>query len=193
MPLCRSYTTEHALIVAWGPFAVCLPLSARFALHLAFLEQLDPSPPRSKEHAAISVRTRLGARTLHDSSIHGTRGVSNRFNERRFVLSLVDEALRSIGRRRFQGQRAHPQLGSAGLRDLPCDQPQTMALAEQASPSLEQLTAALQQFAEDRDWGQYHTPRNLLLALVGEVGMSMASRFRHCIPLNYMPTQARCT
>ncbi|XP_042903409.1 dCTP pyrophosphatase 1 isoform X2 [Parasteatoda tepidariorum] len=26
------------------------------------------------------------------------------------------------------------------------------------------------QFAEDRNWNQYHTPRNLLLALVGEVG-----------------------
>lgn len=25
-------------------------------------------------------------------------------------------------------------------------------------------------FAEDRNWDQYHTPRNLLMALVGEVG-----------------------
>jgi dCTP diphosphatase len=32
---------------------------------------------------------------------------------------------------------------------------------------LRQLVAA---FAEARDWGQFHTPRNLVLALVGEVG-----------------------
>lgn len=32
--------------------------------------------------------------------------------------------------------------------------------------SLQQLRTALQHFAAERDWGQYHTPRNLLLALV---------------------------
>lgn len=26
------------------------------------------------------------------------------------------------------------------------------------------------EFAAERDWGQFHQPRNLLLALVGEVG-----------------------
>jgi hypothetical protein len=36
--------------------------------------------------------------------------------------------------------------------------------------SLQQLRARLARFAAERDWGQYHTPRNLLLALVGEVG-----------------------
>jgi dCTP diphosphatase len=28
----------------------------------------------------------------------------------------------------------------------------------------------MRQFVKDRDWEQFHTPRNLLLALVGEVG-----------------------
>ena len=32
------------------------------------------------------------------------------------------------------------------------------------------LKEKLRNFAEERDWNQYHTPRNLLLALVGEVG-----------------------
>eukprot|EP00775_Hariotina_reticulata_P008320 gene8320-8505_t len=36
--------------------------------------------------------------------------------------------------------------------------------------SLDQLRRALQVFAKERQWEQYHTPRNLLLALVGEVG-----------------------
>ena len=32
------------------------------------------------------------------------------------------------------------------------------------------LEEALLQFARERDWERYHAPRNLLLALVGEVG-----------------------
>ncbi len=32
------------------------------------------------------------------------------------------------------------------------------------------LEAALQEFADQRDWDQFHTPRNLILALTGEVG-----------------------
>ena len=36
--------------------------------------------------------------------------------------------------------------------------------------SLEQIRLAQQQFSNERQWLQYHTPRNLLLALVGEVG-----------------------
>lgn len=32
------------------------------------------------------------------------------------------------------------------------------------------LEAVLAEFARARDWDQYHTPRNLLLALTGEVG-----------------------
>ncbi|MDN0083672.1 nucleotide pyrophosphohydrolase [Crenobacter sp. SG2305] len=32
------------------------------------------------------------------------------------------------------------------------------------------LAAALQRFADERDWQRFHTPRNLMLALTGEVG-----------------------
>jgi NTP pyrophosphatase (non-canonical NTP hydrolase) len=40
------------------------------------------------------------------------------------------------------------------------------------SPSLtlEDVRASHRAFSVDRDWEQFHTPRNLLLALVGEVG-----------------------
>ena len=53
--------------------------------------------------------------------------------------------------------------------------------------SLQQLRSALQQFAAERDWGQYHTPRNLVLALVGAckeggtVGMGGPAQL--CCPL----------
>jgi len=36
--------------------------------------------------------------------------------------------------------------------------------------TLEYLRNKMSQFANERDWNQFHTPRNLLLALVGEVG-----------------------
>ncbi|CBK21026.2 uncharacterized protein [Blastocystis hominis] len=36
--------------------------------------------------------------------------------------------------------------------------------------TLEELRARIQKFAEERDWDQFHTPRNLLLAMMGEVG-----------------------
>ncbi|XP_024976278.1 dCTP pyrophosphatase 1-like [Cynara cardunculus var. scolymus] len=36
--------------------------------------------------------------------------------------------------------------------------------------SLEELREKVAEFAKVRNWDQYHSPRNLLLALVGEVG-----------------------
>lgn len=36
--------------------------------------------------------------------------------------------------------------------------------------TLEELRQAAEQFATERDWEQFHSPRNLLLALVAEVG-----------------------
>ncbi|MED6162185.1 hypothetical protein PIB30_067972 [Stylosanthes scabra] len=41
---------------------------------------------------------------------------------------------------------------------------------EGGSVSLDMLKKLMAEFAKERDWDQYHTPRNLLLALVGEVG-----------------------
>lgn len=38
------------------------------------------------------------------------------------------------------------------------------------SLSLEEIRGIQAKFAAERDWNKYHTPRNLLLALVGEVG-----------------------
>ncbi|KAJ1271869.1 hypothetical protein BS78_06G158600 [Paspalum vaginatum] len=36
--------------------------------------------------------------------------------------------------------------------------------------SLKQLSKKLEDFAKARDWEQYHSPRNLLLAMIAEVG-----------------------
>ena len=32
--------------------------------------------------------------------------------------------------------------------------------------SLKELSRKLEEFSKERDWGQYHSPRNLLLAMV---------------------------
>lgn len=47
------------------------------------------------------------------------------------------------------------------MNDKPKDQP----LVEYAA-----LAEALRQFAADRDWEQFHSPKNLVMALTGEVG-----------------------
>jgi len=39
-----------------------------------------------------------------------------------------------------------------------------------SADSLEQLYSRLRQFAAARDWEQYHTPKNLAMALAGEAG-----------------------
>ncbi|KAG8064266.1 hypothetical protein GUJ93_ZPchr0004g40469 [Zizania palustris] len=40
----------------------------------------------------------------------------------------------------------------------------------EAAVTLEALREKMADFARERDWEQFHSPRNLLLALVGEVG-----------------------
>jgi NTP pyrophosphatase (non-canonical NTP hydrolase) len=40
--------------------------------------------------------------------------------------------------------------------------------------SVDGLTAEVRRFAEERDWGQFHTPKNLAMALAGEVGELVA-------------------
>lgn len=38
------------------------------------------------------------------------------------------------------------------------------------SSSIQALTDAIRDFAQERDWEQFHDPKSLILALVGEVG-----------------------
>lgn len=40
--------------------------------------------------------------------------------------------------------------------------------------SIEQLTALVRAFAAERDWERFHTPKNLAMALAGEVGELLA-------------------
>ncbi len=47
--------------------------------------------------------------------------------------------------------------------------------------SLEQITEQLRMFADERDWNQFHSAKNLILALVGEVG-ELASEVQWLTP-----------
>jgi NTP pyrophosphatase (non-canonical NTP hydrolase) len=40
--------------------------------------------------------------------------------------------------------------------------------------SLHELRSSLHNFAEERDWAQFHTPKNLAMALAGETGELIA-------------------
>ncbi|KAM1003474.1 hypothetical protein ACFX13_003840 [Malus domestica] len=42
--------------------------------------------------------------------------------------------------------------------------------AEGENVTLDLLKKKMAEFAKERDWDQFHSPRNLLLAMVGEVG-----------------------
>lgn len=45
---------------------------------------------------------------------------------------------------------------------------------ESASATVEALRAQVRAFADERDWGRFHTPKNLAMALAGEVGELLA-------------------
>jgi NTP pyrophosphatase (non-canonical NTP hydrolase) len=46
---------------------------------------------------------------------------------------------------------------------------------------IENLQALLQDFADRRHWGQYHTPKNLAMAIAGEAG-ELAAEFQWLTP-----------
>ncbi|XP_063951813.1 dCTP pyrophosphatase 1-like [Lytechinus pictus] len=53
--------------------------------------------------------------------------------------------------------------------------------------SLEDLRAKVHKFAEERDWDQYHTPRNLLLAMIQWDQVLSSSHLVRSTKLRTMP------
>jgi NTP pyrophosphatase (non-canonical NTP hydrolase) len=49
-----------------------------------------------------------------------------------------------------------------------------MATDDRRPDRLDDLTSRLEAFADERDWRQFHTPKNLAMALTGEVGELVA-------------------
>ncbi|CAN6479522.1 unnamed protein product [Victoria cruziana] len=50
------------------------------------------------------------------------------------------------------------------------EEDQEVGKPEMVDVGLKELKCKLEEFASARDWDQFHSPRNLLLAMVGEVG-----------------------
>ena len=46
---------------------------------------------------------------------------------------------------------------------------------------IEELTQAIREFANRRDWGVFHTPKNLAMAITGEAG-ELAAEFQWLTP-----------
>uniref|UniRef100_A0AAY4ABW5 dCTP pyrophosphatase 1 n=1 Tax=Denticeps clupeoides TaxID=299321 RepID=A0AAY4ABW5_9TELE len=57
----------------------------------------------------------------------------------------------------------HASAGQNGL-------PESQRFAFSAQPTIEDIRRMQAEFTDERDWNQFHQPRNLLLAMVGEVG-----------------------
>src|SRR4051794_24484566 len=57
----------------------------------------------------------------------------------------------------------------------------TMSETPEPSGSVKRLAAQLRDFAEARDWDQFHTPKNLAMALVAEAG-ELAALFQWLTP-----------
>ena len=87
-----------------------------------------------------------------------TRKESRKTVSSRGVKRRTDLQLRAVSERRT--------LAMADRTEPPAKRPRPNF---SASPDLESLRAQQAAFAKARDWDQFHTPRNLALALVGEV------------------------
>mmetsp|Transcript_30868 Transcript_30868/g.98538 ORF Transcript_30868/g.98538 Transcript_30868/m.98538 type:complete len:230 (+) Transcript_30868:1-690(+) len=74
----------------------------------------------------------------------------------------------SLLRRPTRARAASITMASRSDKPAPAPAPDRAGFAPDVT--LEQLRQDVGAFAEERDWDQFHTPRNLLLALVGEVG-----------------------
>ena len=76
--------------------------------------------------------------------------------------ALCDARTRVIaGRRRRGGRQPVASSASAG---------RSVSMRFSDDVSLEDLRQAAEAFARERDWEQFHSPRNLLLAVASEVG-----------------------
>lgn len=75
-----------------------------------------------------------------------------------------------IQRKPLQSKTGFPTPDSAPHR-YPRDKPVSHSDSSSAPlVDVVKLAASLQRFADDRDWQQFHSPKNLILALTGEVG-----------------------
>ncbi|KJE95385.1 RS21-C6 protein [Capsaspora owczarzaki ATCC 30864] len=69
-----------------------------------------------------------------------------------------------------QASQSQPQANVASASDSPASSAAAAKADFSDSPSLVELQRRCNEFTTARDWDQFHQPRNLMLALTGEVG-----------------------
>lgn len=62
----------------------------------------------------------------------------------------------------------------------------------QVTLDVDQLADVLREFADERNWNQFHTPKNLAMALAGEVG-ELVAEFQWLTPAGSDPDQLDAT
>ncbi|XP_036373178.1 glutamyl-tRNA(Gln) amidotransferase subunit B, mitochondrial [Megalops cyprinoides] len=67
-------------------------------------------------------------------------------------------------------ETSHPGTGEQGIRPVQNGLKAPQRFTFSAEPTMEDIRRLQAEFTDERDWNQFHQPRNLLLALVGEVG-----------------------
>ena len=131
-------------------------------------ESSNPNPNPKQVSAAEARRAWLRANTQVDGAVRhlateGARiGAQNQTDDR----IVVSCAVTCVSPHLYCVARA-PTEAMADGAEPPAKRPKPTF---SASPDLEVLRSQQAAFAEARDWDQFHTPRNLALALVGEVG-----------------------
>lgn len=68
----------------------------------------------------------------------------------------------------FQNMKDFSKFEKNYTNQVSEEQQETRVFSDESN--FETLRASMSEFAAERNWDQYHTPRNLVLALVGEVG-----------------------
>lgn len=76
--------------------------------------------------------------------------------------------LKEVWWRAWRRRRPRPRLAASPKRFL--DIAVTNASPPSSLVDVGQLAAALERFAAERNWAQFHSPKNLVMALTGEVG-----------------------
>lgn len=77
----------------------------------------------------------------------------------------VEEDVSSNGNRDAIS-KSHSAVGNGAAAEA--SQPRRFTFSPQ--PTIEDIRRLQAEFTDERDWNQFHQPRNLLLAMVGEVG-----------------------
>ncbi|KAE8900351.1 hypothetical protein PF005_g10881 [Phytophthora fragariae] len=151
-----QFAQAQALLKAQAEVQAMTDAQARAQVMLHSPQQLQhnhsQAQPQSVDATDILTTAGHDSEALLDGAMDGTMG-EDVFSSSAGQASTTDVAAVATS--------SIPPVSSNGIQS-PAKFEETM--------TLESLRKRIADFADERDWNQFHTPRNLLLALNGEVG-----------------------